>query len=413
MRNSRIRLKLTVPLIALALAVAGCSSSGGSDSKSTPALRGAPIKLMVIAGIAGQLSSNPEAPAGAKAAADAINAKGGIPVPGGPARPLQIIVCDDRNDPNAAADCGHKAVTEQVLASVGNMSLVGGSYMPILSKAGIPAIADYPISQAELTDPLSFPIVNPIVTSVSPSMVAKSLGAPSLKTVLLDTPATTGFIPQLTAFAKTMSLDASQILIPPAATDYASFAAKAANGNSAIQFAMNGAQSAKMVNGLISQGVDLQKRTVIEPGDFVTHDQLSQGAFNGVYMVGLSWPATYTDNPGVKQYNDELDQAGDKKTARNGIGIESWAGVHIVADLLAKASAINSTELVRLARSAGPISFAPLVPFDWSKPSPSSGLLAGTHAYSTGIMVNRVQNGKQVPVVSDFVPFDKTFSIAK
>jgi ABC-type branched-chain amino acid transport systems, periplasmic component len=87
---------------------------------------GAPLMLMVVYEGSGPTAS-PEVAEGAIAAAKAINASGGIK-----GRPVQIIRCDTKNDPNVAAECGRKAVSKGVVAMVGNLTLYGGQFMPLM-----------------------------------------------------------------------------------------------------------------------------------------------------------------------------------------------------------------------------------------------------------------------------------------
>ena len=86
------------------------SASAATAAKPT----GAPLKLMVVYEGVGPISS-PEVPEGAIAAAKAINARGGIK-----GRPVQIIACDTKNDPTTATGCGRRAVSDGVVAMVGN-----------------------------------------------------------------------------------------------------------------------------------------------------------------------------------------------------------------------------------------------------------------------------------------------------
>src|SRR4051812_42338347 len=91
-----------------ALGAAASSLAAVTGTKPT----GAPLKLMVVYEGRGA-SASPDVPEGAIGAAKAINARGGIK-----GRPVQIIRCDTKNDPNVATQCGRKAVANGVVAMV-------------------------------------------------------------------------------------------------------------------------------------------------------------------------------------------------------------------------------------------------------------------------------------------------------
>ena len=150
----RFRSSLLVALV-LALAAAGCSSSAQSDtggSAPAPTLTGTPFKLMSVYESVGP-SASPEVPDGAIAAAKAINARGGIR-----GRPVQIISCDTHADPNIAAGCGREAVSQGVLAMVGDLTIYGNEFMPILAQHKIASIGLEPSTAADFSSPAAFPI---------------------------------------------------------------------------------------------------------------------------------------------------------------------------------------------------------------------------------------------------------------
>ena len=74
----------------------GAATTAAAETTTTVELTGPPIKLMVFFEGTGAVAT-PEVPDGATAAADAINAAGGV---GG--SPIELETCDLKNDPNAA-----------------------------------------------------------------------------------------------------------------------------------------------------------------------------------------------------------------------------------------------------------------------------------------------------------------------
>jgi ABC-type branched-subunit amino acid transport system substrate-binding protein len=91
-------------------------------------------------------TSDPEFPAGAQAAAKAINAAGGIH-----GRMLDVIVCSDELNTNVARNCANQAISQKVTAIVGLQTFNSAVMFPILQRAGIPAVGVVPFTEADLT----------------------------------------------------------------------------------------------------------------------------------------------------------------------------------------------------------------------------------------------------------------------
>src|SRR5204863_2229965 len=98
---------------------------------------GTPIKLMQIATLTGPSNNVPEDAAAGKAAVKAVNAAGGVN-----GHPLELSVCDDKFDPNGAAECARQAVSQKVAAVVSLNSGFGDKVITILDAAGIPSVGD-------------------------------------------------------------------------------------------------------------------------------------------------------------------------------------------------------------------------------------------------------------------------------
>ncbi len=126
-------------------ATTGAATSAAAETTTTVELTGPPIKLMVMFEGTGAVAT-PEVVEGAKAAADAINAAGGVD-----GSPIVLENCDLKNDPNAATACGNQAVSDGVVAVVSPVSANAGQYFPILEKAQIPVVGNVPAAAADFT----------------------------------------------------------------------------------------------------------------------------------------------------------------------------------------------------------------------------------------------------------------------
>ena len=419
-------------IVAVAFVATACSSSGkgvSSNSTSAPdspvtagtsAPSGAPIKLAFPVDLTATATVGnwPEAVVGAKAAVKAINAAGGIKDPsGGPNRPLALEVCDTQGDANAAAACARTAVSEKALAVVGGETSEGAAYLPIVFQAGIPDVAGLMPSTPEETSPMAFPIDFGLENLYGQISAIKFGGKQTSITFVYNNPNIAALAPALKAYAGSIGLTINpDVQIPATATDFSSYAVKAASQPGGIAPIFNTADNVNFLHDLVAQGVNFHTRAIADVSASVTAAALAQlgSGVNGLWIVGEGWPVTYTTNAGVAQYVAETD-AINKSTVKDEDGLNSWVGVHILATVLAKASSLTPTALVAALKAAGPIEQEPWGPVDFShnavQAGPAAALLGKLSDYVNTMMVDRVSSGVVTPAVSTFVTFDQPFQV--
>ncbi len=78
----------------------------------------------------------------------------------GPDVTLKVFECDTGLDPNDTEACARDAIDQGAVASVGFNGTTGTNLLPILEGAGIPAIGTVPVSPAETSSPVSFPLTS-------------------------------------------------------------------------------------------------------------------------------------------------------------------------------------------------------------------------------------------------------------
>ena len=117
-RTHKLGRALAVTVVFATAAAAGASSAAAA--KPT----GPPVKLMLISEFSAGVTT-PEIADGAKAAVKALNKKDGIS-----GSPASLTICDTKNDPNTAADCGQQAVDGKYLAVVGIPVRAGREVLP-------------------------------------------------------------------------------------------------------------------------------------------------------------------------------------------------------------------------------------------------------------------------------------------
>jgi ABC-type branched-subunit amino acid transport system substrate-binding protein len=417
-----IRRSYRVPRIGVAIVVVGALASVSLGTSAAVAKtsgaqpKGEPFKLMVVAPETGSGYTFPQARLGARAAAKAINDAGGLKDPkGGPNRPIKIVGCDTKFDPNEVTACGRKASAEGVLAMVGSQPTGDDELYDILNKAGIPAIGDSSGSTASLTSPNSYNFYSGVVTIFGMVQAAKAAGAKSVTPVIPDLPVAEGLLEPLGTFAKSIGMAVNDpVKLAVSAVDMASYAAQGLSSGGAQIIVTPGDQALSYVNALLQAGADLQKTPVLTLGVFMNSKLLKelQGSSKGLIAVGEAWPVDYLKNPAVKRYHVEMNKLGDKKTVRDEVGLMSWASVHLIADkLVPLMEDFTAAELTAAVQKVGPVTYDPLMPFDWSKNAVTTGLLGALKTPNKTVMITRSNGKTLVPVVKGFVDYDEPFTI--
>jgi ABC-type branched-subunit amino acid transport system substrate-binding protein len=392
MRLASLATRLAARLVAMALILVTClvacagDEEGASDHPA--ALSGQPVRLMVQVPLTGQSTRNPEPPVGAKAAARAINAAGGIK-----GRPLEVQVCDDQFDPGKSAGCARLAVGAGVVAYVGAHTGQGDRYMPVLEKAGIPSVGNIPASASESTSPLSYPIGSGAAVSLAGvGALMGKLGCRKIAVAYTNTAGPTFVVDSylqrgLDLFGVRI---AQRVPIPVTAGDLSAYAGPITSVGADCATVVAGATvREELTLALRGKAADL---TLVFPASDLGPTQLARlgPAAEGIYLVGSAAPAADRGNAGARSFNQEVDAFGDRTTNRNEAMMNAWAATHIVANLLARADTIDAAGLVAQIKAAKPIGYAPIVPFDWRKPTK---LLPGVRTFSNQLYVAQVRRG--------------------
>ena len=133
----------------------GASTTGASTESTegeAAAPTGDPIKVMTIAPVNTNLPPYPNIPAAAEVYEQYINDAGGIA-----GRPLEVITCDDRGDPNEGANCARQAVEEGVVAVVGSFVFDASRIIPVLEENNIAWFGECcPLVAQEFESPISY-----------------------------------------------------------------------------------------------------------------------------------------------------------------------------------------------------------------------------------------------------------------
>jgi branched-chain amino acid transport system substrate-binding protein len=144
-------LAATASFLTGALVLCSCSSSGGTSSNGSHSGSKSPVTVEMISQITASNFQSPETVPAAKAVAAAINADGGL---GG--HPINLVTCDDKNDPTTAGNCARLAAQDGAVAVVEGVSEQGNVLDPILQAEKIPFIMS-PNAPDDSSSSYSFP----------------------------------------------------------------------------------------------------------------------------------------------------------------------------------------------------------------------------------------------------------------
>jgi ABC-type branched-subunit amino acid transport system substrate-binding protein len=209
------------------------AQDGQDAAGEAAAPAGEPIKVMTVAPVDSPLPPYPNIHEAARIYGEWINDQGGIN-----GRPLEVILCDERGDPNEAANCGRQAAEQGVVALVGSFTFDASRLIPILEENQIAWFgACCPIAANESTSPISFVAGSNAVipAGAAVKMVQDECLNPAV--VFIDLPIIDVARLQVENAFRSVGFDPAQakfVLIPVAAQDVSAQVAQAIDGTDCI-----------------------------------------------------------------------------------------------------------------------------------------------------------------------------------
>lgn len=322
--------------LALAAGGAGCGSDGDSTTAaSTDGAGAAPSGAPIVVGTTGPYTSDvialPEARAAVEAAAESINAAGGID-----GRPLKIEACDDHLDPNQAAACGRKfADDDEMVATAGSVSVQGDHFEPAIEQAGLADVGGYPVAAPALTSPVSFPLQGgTYIQYAGAATVIAERGFKRPVVIYHDIPTIKVVLQAIdTTLAQSDLEIAGKVAISPTATDMSAAVAKARTYDpDVVLLAFPEPQISQAIQTEFQTGNKLP--LVTGAGDLSSAALKKLGpAADGVTSVAALPPQSAPDVPALKAFAADMERyAPDAE--RTAISLNAWAGVQMLAHVL-------------------------------------------------------------------------------
>jgi ABC-type branched-subunit amino acid transport system substrate-binding protein len=386
----------------LLLLLAACSSSSKTTGGNTPsgtgssagstAPSGAPIKVMVIAPFTLAVAPAKANYDAVRIQADDINAKGGIN-----GHKVDVIGCDDQTDPNVAAKCAQQAVSEQVVAVLGQFSLVGPAIWPIINAAGIPEIGLIQYGSEEQIAPTAWPIDPAVVMAEGSATgyLAAKKGCKNIADAQADA-GEAGKVPvalNKAAVAKGGATYVGPFLLSPTGS-LANIPALAKSITDKADCAniADGENGIQLMKAILQVNPKFQFATNAQsvPGDWPT--EMGSGASSLTIIGGLA-PDSSTSS-GVKAYLSEM-KAKAGSDVLSDISKQAWASFYafdqvaskIKGDITAKSvtDALGQASSVTTEGMTGTTNF--------SQATPLGGT---TRTFNTQLFVMSAQNGTVV-----------------
>jgi ABC-type branched-subunit amino acid transport system substrate-binding protein len=386
--------------LASCLAVtAACGSGGGQQtgtgSAGDSASAGKPVNVMVIAPFT-------FAAAPSKANFDAVrvqaalqNAKGGIN-----GVKVNVIGCDDQNDPDVAAQCAQQAVQDNVVALLGFFSLQSAAVWPVINTVHIPVIGLYQETTSDWTEANAWPVVpaNEILAATTGNVLVKQLGCSKAAYIGLDFGADTTNATNLEkkVVEAAGGTYVGNFLAPATAApgDFGPLAASALAKTNCL-YVSGGAASNQIIQALYQQNPKV-KIVGIDGGLAANWASATGPAAANVTQVGAIAPLT-SKAPGAVAFVKEMKAMSPDSTLSlfSEMAWASWYAFYGVARTI-KAGDLTASSLVAALGKATDVNMYGMTPnLNFTKNMPLEGV---SRSFNNYVIIIRAHDGQRVQV---------------
>jgi hypothetical protein len=336
----------------------------------------------------------PIEPQGAQAAIAAINAAGGVK-----GHPLELDVCNNQDNANAAAACALGFVNDSsVIATVGNESSYGPETNPPLASAKIAGIGTNPVGTGDYAAPNVFAFSNGGLEFLAGAQfMLKDLHASQLGMLLVGTPTSEA----LPALVNKLVLQpagtklAGVATIPPTATDVSSQAASLAQTNGQV-LAISQAVTESYITASRQQGYK---------GPFIVSETAvpdAQQLARGVSASGLDqvYGMSYFDkaSPGYQHFLADMHKY-QPSIDPGDLNAMSWLSVQTFAKVAAALPAVTRQSVWDAMNRQSALSTDGMTPvLNYTQPGTALGgkaprLITGAQS----VYIDRYQDGQWKP----------------
>jgi branched-chain amino acid transport system substrate-binding protein len=320
---------LSVAAVLVATSLSACSSSssgGGSASSSNGGLTKSPYVLEVITMMT-SVNPSTEAYEGAKAAAAAVNADGGIN-----GHPLQVKVCNAGAGQGVApaVACARGLVSDsKVLAEVGDFQLYADQSNAILAAAKVPSIAPAPSSASVLSSKNTFPLSGSEGAALGVALA--DAGAKKIQVAYTNVPqaaAALSFAKLTLGQGRGMTIQGG-IPVDLTATDLTPQVTEGAKGDGVV-LAMLPAQLSSWLT--VEKSGGFTQKLAASAGALLPKELAALGGKADGVVVASGLPIVTSSMPGVVRFRTEMAKYAPGQ-AVDGTSLNSWLGTWAFAQV--------------------------------------------------------------------------------
>jgi branched-chain amino acid transport system substrate-binding protein len=303
--NKRLTLSLGAVAVISATALSACSSSSPSASTSATAgggkLTGSPITVEVITELT-SVDPAPEDVAAAQAAADAVNASGGIN-----GHPLKVISCDagDGTSVTQAVSCARGLVSNSsVMAEVGDFEVDQDQVNTVLNAAKVANIGPPPNGQSVLSSPNSFPLAGSEGAAIAIPLA--DAGAKKISVAYVNSPEAAAALPftkAVLAASRPGTTVLGGIPIDFSTTDLTPYVTKGAGGDG-VALAVIPAQLASWLT--VAQSGNYRQKLAVSASALLPSELKALGSKADGVLVDSGLPIVTSSLPGVVRFRREM-----------------------------------------------------------------------------------------------------------
>jgi len=291
--------------------------------------------------------SFPEAAVGAKAAAAALNAKGGID-----GHPVQIDVCDNQGSPNQSAVCGRKAKSNGDIAVVGSWDVFGApEILPVLQAEGIPYVGSVALNTAEVTNPDSFSFdAGALLSEYANSGLFPQEGCKNVVKLLPNAPGEQQILAESQSIAAADGYRLHGIQVPTNAVSVSALVSTALSMHpDCISYEGDAQDNVKFIVALRQAG--FTGKYITSLGSLQPPFLKSLGKLaNGLIVLSTALLPSSGD-PGVTAFRSQITAYTGSPTAAaadlNEFAQAAWSSVRLVDQVLAGTGSYTSSELLK------------------------------------------------------------------
>lgn len=307
------------------------STGGSSEDASSEEASGEPIKLMTMNVVNSEINSA-EIQESAEARADMVNEEGGI---GG--RPIEIINCNTKLDPNVSVQCARQAASEHVTAVVGSLVFFPQVY-PILEQSGIPFIGGLGITPEELEAKISFPVGGgEPAWFFGEAKAFQDLGVKHPAFITCEPEACLLSYEVFTEGWENLGEKGPipKIILPEGQTDMTSIAAAATEGDTdGIVLSVYDSVNNQLIKAIRQTGFKGPLITNATNISTETIESLGKANTEELYVSGLGLPATSQQPPAIA-YREAMKKYAPKANLTE-FGTNAWAATDLFVKLAEK-----------------------------------------------------------------------------